>query len=114
MKEQFLNLLKCPSCQGRLSLVTDVGASKALCCQRCGRRTPIQNGIPRFVGDESRPESTDLARRTRASFGYEWSHFNDWHPSGRENFADYFSHFDLESLRGRTVLDGGCGMGRHA
>jgi SAM-dependent methyltransferase len=30
------------------------------------------------------------------------------------NFADYFSHFDLESLRGGTVLDGGCGMGRHA
>ena len=55
-----------------------------------------------------------VARRTRASFGYEWTHFKDWKPSGETNFTDYFANFDLGWLRGRTVLDAGCGMGRHA
>src|SRR6185295_6706925 len=35
-------------------------------------------------------------------------------PSGETNFNDYFAGINFESLRGRTVLDAGCGMGRHA
>lgn len=67
-------------------------------------------GIPRFV---STPEDA-TARRTQASFGYEWTHFNDWRQSGETSFTDYFQGIDLESLQGCLVLDGGCGMGRHA
>ena len=58
-------------------------------------------------------DTSNEARRTRASFGYEWTYFKDWKPSG-QTFVDYFSNFDLEWLRGRTILDAGCGMGRHA
>ena len=81
-------------------------------CGQCGRSTPVVNEIPRFVKDEDF-DGGGSASRTRASFGYEWTHFNDWKPSG-ETFGDYFSNFDLEWLKGRTVLDAGCGMGRHA
>jgi len=71
---------------------------------------PIVRGIPRFVeipNDES-------ARRTQESFGYEWTHFHDWRPSGATNFHDYFQGVDLATLRGKVILDAGCGMGRHA
>jgi SAM-dependent methyltransferase len=56
----------------------------------------------------------DTARRTQASFGYEWTHFHEWRHSGQTNFDDYFQGVDLSDLRGRTALDAGCGMGRHA
>jgi SAM-dependent methyltransferase len=106
--DRLLELLRCPRCRGRL----DRAAGSALLCQQCGRSTEIVKGIPRFVTDADLARDRD-AERTRASFGYEWTRFNDWKPSG-QTFGDYFSNFDLEWLRGRTVLDAGCGMGRHA
>jgi SAM-dependent methyltransferase len=81
-----------------------------LACQECGHRIGVSRGIPRFVGIAN----DFTARRTQESFGYEWTHFNDWRQSGEQNFSDYFDGLDLETLRGRTVLDAGCGMGRHA
>lgn len=106
--ERRLMLLRCPNCRGHLYRA----ASDDLTCRQCGRVTPVVNGIPRFVQDEDL-DAGGAASRTRASFGYEWTHFNDWKPSG-ETFGDYFANFDLDWLNGRTVLDAGCGMGRHA
>jgi SAM-dependent methyltransferase len=106
--DEVLDLLRCPICRG----VLDAPTPSELKCRQCGRETAIVRGVPRFVKDEDFAD-TDEAARTRASFGYEWTHFNDWKPSGA-TFGDYFSNFDLEWLRGRTVLDAGCGMGRHA
>jgi SAM-dependent methyltransferase len=107
-RERLLELLRCPHCRGHLERL-EMGDLK---CQDCGRNTPVVSDIPRFVKDEDF-DGSGAARRTRASFGYEWTHFNDWKPSSA-TFGDYFSNFDLEWLRGRTVLDAGCGMGRHA
>lgn len=100
-----VDLLRCPSCNGRLRVET-----QALVCTGCAVPYAIVNGIPRFV---SIPDD-ETARHTQASFGYEWSHFNDWSISGETNFQQYFGDFDFEWVRGRTVLDAGCGMGRHA
>jgi SAM-dependent methyltransferase len=58
--------------------------------------------------------SNGISHRTQASFAYEWTHFRDWRKSGQTNFDDYFQGFDLGTLRDSLVLDGGCGMGRHA
>jgi SAM-dependent methyltransferase len=79
-------------------------------CTACGDRVPVVRGIPRLAGTPA----TDDARRTQASFGYEWTQFNDPEPSGEINFQDYFAGIDLEALQGKLVLDAGCGMGRHA
>lgn len=105
--ERLLELLRCPHCRGRLAR-----AAADLTCRQCGRTAPVVAGIPRFVKDEDF-DAGEAASRTRESFGYEWTHFNDWKPSG-ETFGDYFANFDLDWLKGRTVLDAGCGMGRHA
>lgn len=81
-----------------------------LTCERCARRVPVRSGIPRFVDDVN----DALSRRTQQSFGFEWTEFSDWTASGATNFADYFSDLDLRTLKDATVLDAGCGMGRHA
>jgi SAM-dependent methyltransferase len=111
MRPDLLDCLRCVSCSSRLALNTDAaGRPSHLRCGSCSRTVLVKNGIPRFIEE---PEDDD-ARRTQASFGYEWTHFNDWRQSGETNFQDYFVGLDLESLRGRIVLDAGCGMGRHA
>ena len=100
------SLLSCPSCGGRL----DEAPGNRLVCGTCGADVPVDGGIPRFGGGDLDP----LARRTRESFGYEWSRFSDWSASGETNFREYFGDLDLGALAGARVLDAGCGMGRHA
>ena len=105
LREALLDVLACPSCASRL-----MAADDRLRCTGCGRTVPIRNGIPRFVDQLD----DDLARRTQESFGYEWSHFNDWTASGTTNFDQYFGGMDLAALKSARLLDAGCGMGRHA
>jgi SAM-dependent methyltransferase len=66
------------------------------------------------VRDDPDDEIARLAARTRASFGYEWTHFHRWQDSGEISFRDCFQTADLAALGGSRVLDAGCGMGRHA
>ena len=105
MNRDLLELLRCARCGATRS-----SSGAALVCSRCSAVAPIVDNIPRFVDQPS----DVTARRTQSSFGYEWTHFKDWTVSGEVNFEDYFQGLDLHSLSGRTVLDAGCGMGRHA
>lgn len=109
MLDDLIPILRCPACGSTLDHTID-GTRDVLTCHSCRRSTPVIDGVPRFVtapGDE-------VARRTQASFGYEWTHFNDWRPSGATNFNDYFEGLDWQAVAGKLVLDAGCGMGRHA
>jgi SAM-dependent methyltransferase len=110
MNDTVVALLTCPRCNGTLSRDQSAGEALDLVCTSCGHRVPVIRGVPRLAGT---PATKD-ARRTQASFGYEWTEFNDPEPSGETNFQDYFAGLDLESLNGKLVLDAGCGMGRHA
>jgi SAM-dependent methyltransferase len=64
--------------------------------------------------DPAEDRVAELAQRTRASFGHEWTHFSRWQDSGEISFRDCFETADLAALREARVLDAGCGMGRHA
>ena len=111
----LLTLLRCISCGGTFT-TADASAGdyqlwlQHIRCIECGKRVPVDNGIPRFV---SEPDSK-VAQRTQHSFGYEWTKFSDWKPSGDSNFKDYFDRLDLDALATQRTLDAGCGMGRHA
>jgi SAM-dependent methyltransferase len=84
-------------------------ATGSLSCAM-GHVFPIVRGVPRFVAQDA---------YTR-SFSYEWQRF--WHTqldsfTGRHDTRDRLQaslNFPLAELRGKRVLDAGCGMGRFA
>lgn len=69
---------------------------------------PVINGIPRIFKDFE-DEKLEL---TSKSFGYEWSKFNNLLPDHEAIFQDYFDLVDASDIKGKVVLDAGCGMGR--
>jgi SAM-dependent methyltransferase len=103
----LVDRLQCPRCGHQGFAAT----GQALACLACSYQTGLRGRIADFSGEVLEDE---VGVRTRASFGYEWTEFSDWRPSGDENCRDYFTGFDLRSLAGKIVLDAGCGMGRHA
>lgn len=115
MKYQLVDLLRCPSCQGDLSVIDarEVDGeveSGTLTCDRCGSQYPIVGFVPRFVPAEN----------YAGNFGFQWNRFRrtqlDSHsglPVSRDRFFRQ-SGWSPEELGGRRVLDVGCGAGRFA
>ena len=114
MKKDFLRVLACPECRTALSLHDDSAGeaivSGDLSCSRCRAVFRIERDIPRFVASDSYVRS----------FSFEWNRFQttqldsvDGRGESRERFAQSFN-FDPSQLKGRLVLDAGCGMGRFA
>lgn len=114
MKKSFAALLCCPSCQGPLDLHADDDparpddvASGLLRCPRCSHDWSIRGGIPRFV-------TSDFYA---GNFSLEWTrHRLTQLDSARsseseETFAQK-TGLTPDDLRGKLVLDVGCGMGR--
>jgi SAM-dependent methyltransferase len=111
MKKKLLEILACPKCAGGLQLTTsdkeDI-IEGHLTCGGCSETFPITNGIPRFV------EPDNYA----SSFGYQWNLF-------RKEQLDTYNGTTLSAdrlwsetswtntdLKGKWVLDAGCGAGR--
>lgn len=111
MKRNLLEILCCPKCSGNLSGPQPGEAEISegdLLCDDCGARYPVTNGIPRFV------EADNYA----SSFGYQWNLFRkeqiDSH-NGTTLSADRLwseTGWTPEELKGKWVLDVGCGAGR--
>lgn len=103
----LLNVLCCPADKGALT-VSDDGAR--LACRTCGKSYPIHNGIPRFVGDD----------QYAGNFSHEWTvHRTTQLDTARKDklSEDTFAEktgWTPEDVRGKLVLDVGCGMGRFA
>lgn len=113
MQNKLLKILVCPDCKTELSLTEterlgDEIAEGSLLCPTCSKTYPIINGIPRFV------EPDNYA----SSFGYQWNEFKATQldsASGTRQSADrFYSETDWsgEWLKGKWILDAGCGAGR--
>lgn len=61
-----------------------------------------------------RKSSVQITRRTAKSFGYEWTKFSNIFKEYEDNFLSYIYPVDKKFFIGKTVLDAGCGNGRHA
>lgn len=115
MREQLLERLAEPGTRAPLELRDAKGTSGrieegSLVSTATGKSYPIVRGIPRFVDPEN----------YTASFGMQWNKFRrvqiDSAAGGahsRERF-DAETHWDEEKLRGKWLLDAGCGAGRFA
>src|SRR5262245_54133923 len=113
MTPELLQWICCPSCKGELGLaVTSMSANSveegALACRGCGATYPITRGVPRFVGNDGYV----------GSFSYEWNRFNrvQFDPSnGTTESEDTFTEktgLTAADVKGKLVLDVGCGAGR--
>lgn len=112
MRRALLEWLACPACAGELTIEGDTGAALievgTLRCQNCQAAYPISQGLPRFVHSDGYAKS----------FSIEWTRFRttqldsarEWTLS--EDRLQQSLDFPLTELRGKRVLDAGCGMGR--
>jgi SAM-dependent methyltransferase len=111
MNPAFVSLLSCPDCSSDLRLQGSTPAAQdvddgILTCVN-GHSYPVVRGIPRFVSSDG----------YAGNFGFEWNVHN------KTQLDDSTSHeseeafrtktgFTPEDLKGKLVLDVGCGMGR--
>jgi SAM-dependent methyltransferase len=101
----LLSLLRCPSCESELNAADEAGYR----CSSCGRVFPVVREVPRFVD----------AHNYADSFGFQWQRFaRTWMDEANRHDAELNfrkqTGFTPEELRGKLVLDVGCGMGRFA
>jgi SAM-dependent methyltransferase len=102
--EDLLTLLCCPVCRASLAK-----QENGYSCPSCGRSFPEVRGVLRFVDQSNYADS----------FGYQWHQFNRTQlddPSRNFSEPDFIKKTGLkpEDLKGKLVLDVGCGMGRFA
>src|SRR5579859_4645629 len=100
----LITLLQCPDCRKPLETQND-----GYRCTACQRQFPNVRGVLRFVDEKSYADS----------FGYQWRSFDKTQldHAGRDlSETDFVRKVGLkpENLRGKLVLDVGCGMGRFA
>ena len=113
MKRELLELIVCPECEADFELqdeqlVEREIESGRLVCRSRAHSYPIRGFIPRFVVEDAYADA----------FALEWNTFRTAHLDSYTGL-DYldrqlqsFLDFPLEQLRGKLVLDAGCGLGR--
>lgn len=98
---ELLQLLRCPTCGSSVQALDEGYA-----CASCGRNFPLMNGIARFVDPSNYADS----------FGFQWHRFSKTQldpPLSEWNMLKK-TRLRPEDLKGKLVLDVGCGMGRFA
>ncbi len=115
MKDSLLQHLACPECRGEFLLTVDRREDLevmegALHCRSCTLRYPILRGVPRFVPSDAYV----------GNFSFQWQVHRTTqvdslagHAESRQAFG-VKTGFTAEELKGRLVLDVGCGTGRYA
>jgi SAM-dependent methyltransferase len=116
MKSRLMQYLACPSCGGELQLVSTAKSEGVeilegeLGCTSCARRFAIMRGVPRFA---NLSEIEEDKAATASSFGWEWQHFTQEDERYADQMLGWIDPIKPAFFKGKVVLDGGCGKGRH-
>ena len=102
MNAKLLAIVRCPRCRGILDLSGD-GDTATLRCRNCPATYPVTRGIPRFAGEGY-----------VASFGRQWNRYDVARDEEDEAVFRVKTGVDPRDLKGKLVLDAGCGGGRYA
>src|SRR5262245_33088524 len=81
----------------------------SLRCRGCGAVYAVRRGVPRFVD----PDGSKVRARTASALGGEWRTFSRIDDHHEQQFLDWIAPAVKDTFRGRVVLEGGCGKGRH-
>lgn len=82
-----------------------------LSCGRCGDRFPIRRGVPRILPDSGVGHDQ---QRTVDRFGAQWNDFDFLTHYYERQFLGWLGPNGPEDFKGKVVLEGGCGKGRHS
>jgi SAM-dependent methyltransferase len=70
--------------------------------------------LPREEMDQSTSKEAQKKKETSESFAYEWQKFSKMIQEWKKNFDFYFGPVKrLDALKDKTILEVGCGKGRH-
>ncbi|MBE0534396.1 MAG: methyltransferase domain-containing protein [Phycisphaerae bacterium] len=110
MKKRLLEILRCPVCRGRLSVEGEssdeaIDAGRLVCT--CGQTYPVAGGVPRFVAHDDYVKSFSLEWRRHSKTQLDTS-------VSDVSEKDFTKKTGLrpEDVKGKLILDAGCGMGR--
>ncbi len=103
---RLIRLLACPSCR----VGVEPAGPGGLRCTRCGTEYVVRDGVPRMLPGEL-PEAV---AETADAFGWQWHSFPQQYRAFREEALEWFSPITPADFSGISVLDAGCGKGRHA
>ncbi|MDP4795393.1 MAG: methyltransferase domain-containing protein [Rhodospirillales bacterium] len=111
MMDQVFDILACPHCQAALAYneAENADAQRDLVCTACGRDYPIVRGIPRFIGQRE---------NYAENFGTQWRTYRtvqidrlSGHKLSETRFVND-TRWDKDWIKGKLILDAGCGAGR--
>ena len=110
MKARLLPYLACPDCRGDIEadFVEELEEGE-LACSGCQRVFPVSGGVPSLLPSEINVEATKVA----SQFAEQWKHYDERRAEYRQQFLDWISPVTADFFKGKVVLDGGCGKGRH-
>ncbi len=116
MKTNLLTYLYCPNCKSDFRLTnhnneTEILTGK-LICENCKETYEIINGVPIFTRFSS--NQNHKTKLTANNFAYSWQKFSRTNKEFyKKQFFDWISPINETFLKGKVVLDAGCGKGHH-
>ncbi len=112
MKRSLLTFLKPPTSDAEFRLIVDKEDGDEVMegwLVAGDRRYPIRGGVPRLL-----PEAVHQANwETASRFGEEWKQFSMITDEYEKQFLSWIEPVTAGHFVGKTVLDLGCGKGRH-
>jgi SAM-dependent methyltransferase len=116
MRIEALEYLACPSCHASLDLHPGSTAESdghimagELVCRIRACRYRIDRGVPILLPADVAPLSSETASR----FDQQWTHWRQLHAYYEKQFLEWIDPVGRADFAGRTVVEGGCGKGRH-
>ncbi len=115
MRQTLCQYLECPVCRSGLKLSAGESDGDEILdgdftCTGCGRITPIVGGVPRFIPKDLSHDVQHTARNFGASWKI-WREIDD--VRYRRQLLQWLPSLVPQDVEGKTVLDAGCGKGRH-
>ncbi|HEY7066207.1 MAG TPA: methyltransferase domain-containing protein [Chloroflexota bacterium] len=102
---RLIDVLACPTCHARL----EQRGPAQVRCTGCGLEYPVSRGVPRLLPGALPPP----VAQTAEAFGWQWHAFSEQHAAFRTEALEWLNPVTAADFVGKSVLDAGCGAGRH-